>query len=54
MEFRFEIDGRCFAISIGHKTRWFRQRPQIMIIEEWYGDSLNVEYAEVIWQKDKL
>ena len=53
MEFKFELEDRVFALCIGHRTKWFMQRPQIMLIEEWY-DKLEVVYAEVIWQKDKL
>lgn len=54
MEIKFEIDGRCFSLTVGHKTKWFSQTPQIMLVEEWYDENLTTVYAQLIWQKDKL
>ena len=54
MEFKFEIDGRCFSLTVGYNTKWFMQMPQIMLVEEWYNEDMTVGYATVIWKKDKL
>lgn len=54
MEFKFEIDGRVFSFQVGFKTKWFQQIWQVALIEEWYNESMEVEYAELIWSKEKL
>jgi MinD superfamily P-loop ATPase len=46
MELKFEMEGRIFSITIGQRTRWFRQEPFIMVVEEWYGEDMNIEYAQ--------
>jgi len=49
MEFKIQFFGRVFSISIGHKTYWFEQLPLILIVEEFYNERREVDYANYIW-----
>lgn len=48
MEIKIQLFGKVYSICIGHKTKWFESSYFITIIEEFYNDNHEVEYAKMI------
>ena len=48
-ELKIQLPNSVLSISIGQKTDWFEQVPEIMISEEFYNEDKEIEYAVHIY-----
>ena len=48
-ELKIQLPNSVLSISIGQKTDWFEQVPEIMISEEYYNEDKEIEYAVHIY-----
>jgi hypothetical protein len=50
MEFKFQIKGNVYSLTIGHVTKWYECSYFIMLSQEWYGNNRQVDYARSLFQ----